>query len=161
MNQIHYRRGSKQRFPRQFEYSYSARGVLGAQREDTYTDLETDVEFLLCVIKQAVRRLVVEMLLRLEQEQDEQPAAHIKRRPVTHYLDLNTELEYRWQCSLIITELELRGKCEAYSMAGMILELVEITLDIPYDLRCRNHFIHSLSHSALVSENEIGTQHSR
>ena len=64
-------------------------------REDTYTDLETDVEFLLCVIKQAVRRLVVEMLLRLEQEEDEQPAAHIKRRPVTHYLDLITELEDR------------------------------------------------------------------
>ena len=52
--------------------------MLGAQREDTYTDLETDVEFLLCVIKQAVRRLVVEMLLRLEQEEDEQPAAHIR-----------------------------------------------------------------------------------
>ena len=68
--------------------------MLGAQREDTYTDLEIDVEFLQCMIKQAVRRLVVEMLLRLEQE-DEQPAAHIKRRPVTHYLDLNTELEDR------------------------------------------------------------------
>ena len=34
----------------------------------------------------------------------------------------------------MITKLELRGKREAYSMAGIILELVEeITLDTPYD----------------------------
>ena len=34
----------------------------------------------------------------------------------------------------MITQLELRGKCEAYSVAGMILELVEeITTDTPYD----------------------------
>ena len=34
----------------------------------------------------------------------------------------------------MITELELRGKREAYSVAGMILELVEaITMDTPYD----------------------------
>ena len=56
----------------------------------------------------------------------------------------------------MITKLELRGKCEAYSMVGMILELVEITLDTPYDLRCRNDFTHILSHSTL--KHEIGTQ---
>ena len=34
----------------------------------------------------------------------------------------------------MITQLELRGKREAYSMADMILELVEeITLNNPYD----------------------------